>query len=62
MRCYTLAVAGVMSGALALAGCKVGPNYKVPAMPAPPAAYSEEGRNGDWTHRDVVDLDGRCIE
>lgn len=32
---------------LAIAGCKVGPNYKAPAMPAPPA-YSEEGRNGAW--------------
>jgi NodT family efflux transporter outer membrane factor (OMF) lipoprotein len=49
MRCYTLAVGGAMSAALALAGCKVGPNYKVPTMPAPPATYSEDGRNGDWT-------------
>jgi NodT family efflux transporter outer membrane factor (OMF) lipoprotein len=28
-------------------GCKVGPNYKTPVMPAPPA-YSEDGRNGAW--------------
>jgi NodT family efflux transporter outer membrane factor (OMF) lipoprotein len=34
-------------GALALAGCKVGPNYKAPAMPAPPA-FSDDGHNGDW--------------
>ena len=33
---------------LAVAGCKVGPNYKVPAMPAPPA-FSDNGHNGDWT-------------
>jgi NodT family efflux transporter outer membrane factor (OMF) lipoprotein len=32
---------------LMLGGCKVGPNYKVPAMPAPPA-YSNDGHNGDW--------------
>lgn len=35
-------------GALAITGCKVGPSYKAPAMPAPPA-YSEEGHNGPWT-------------
>jgi NodT family efflux transporter outer membrane factor (OMF) lipoprotein len=33
---------------LAVDGCKVGPNYKVPAMPAPPA-FSDNGHNGDWT-------------
>jgi NodT family efflux transporter outer membrane factor (OMF) lipoprotein len=33
---------------LTAAGCKVGPNYKVPAMPAPPA-FSDNGHNGDWT-------------
>ena len=38
---------GALLGALALAGCKVGPNYKTPAMPAPPA-YSEDGHNGNW--------------
>ncbi len=32
---------------LAAAGCKVGPNYKAPTMPAPPA-YSEDGHNGAW--------------
>ena len=34
---------------LALAGCKtVGPNYKVPPVPAPPS-FSDDGHNGDWT-------------
>jgi NodT family efflux transporter outer membrane factor (OMF) lipoprotein len=33
--------------ALMLGGCKVGPNYKTPAVPAPPA-YSDDGHNGDW--------------
>jgi NodT family efflux transporter outer membrane factor (OMF) lipoprotein len=31
-----------------LGGCMVGPNYKAPSVPAPPA-YSENGHNGDWT-------------
>ena len=31
----------------ALAGCLVGPNYKKPVVPAPPA-YSGDGRYGDW--------------
>jgi NodT family efflux transporter outer membrane factor (OMF) lipoprotein len=32
-----------------LNGCKVGPNYKIPALPAPPPAqYSDNGQNGDW--------------
>jgi NodT family efflux transporter outer membrane factor (OMF) lipoprotein len=46
---YNLAVAVAMSMALSLAGCKVGPNYKVPAMPSPPPAFSQDGRNGSWT-------------
>ena len=34
---------------LAVGGCKVGPNYKIPTMPAPPPiAYSDNGQNGDW--------------
>ncbi|SNT41556.1 efflux transporter, outer membrane factor (OMF) lipoprotein, NodT family [Granulicella rosea] len=37
---------GLMA-ALLLSGCKVGPNYKAPAMPAPPA-YSDNGHNGPW--------------
>lgn len=47
MKPFSLTVAGALFGALALSGCKVGPNYKAPAMPAPPA-YSDDGHNGDW--------------
>jgi NodT family efflux transporter outer membrane factor (OMF) lipoprotein len=47
MKTRSLAVTGALFGTLALSGCKVGPNYKVPAMPAPPA-YSDNGHNGDW--------------
>jgi NodT family efflux transporter outer membrane factor (OMF) lipoprotein len=40
-----LALAGC---ALELCGCKtVGPNYKAPAVPAPPS-FSDAGHNGDW--------------
>ena len=42
-----LGIGGMLFGSLALAGCKVGPNYKAPAMPAPPA-YSDDGHNGNW--------------
>jgi NodT family efflux transporter outer membrane factor (OMF) lipoprotein len=38
----------VALASLALGGCMVGPNYKTPSAPAPPA-YSENGHNGDWT-------------
>jgi NodT family efflux transporter outer membrane factor (OMF) lipoprotein len=31
----------------ALSGCKVGPNYRPPAMPPPPT-YSDDGHNGNW--------------
>jgi len=38
-----------LSACLALlSGCMVGPNYKKPATPAPPA-YSDAGHYGDWT-------------
>ncbi|WP_433971467.1 efflux transporter outer membrane subunit [Tunturiibacter lichenicola] len=47
MKTRNVAVTGALLGALALNGCKVGPNYKVPAMPAPPA-FSDDGHNGDW--------------
>jgi len=33
---------------LAASGCKVGPNYKAPTMPAPPT-FSDNGQNGDRT-------------
>jgi NodT family efflux transporter outer membrane factor (OMF) lipoprotein len=36
-----------MLAAIALGGCMVGPNYKAPPVPAPPA-YSDAGHNGDW--------------
>jgi NodT family efflux transporter outer membrane factor (OMF) lipoprotein len=49
------ATVGTLLSAVALSGCKVGPNYKAPAMPAPPA-YSEEGHNGDW--KDAAPSDG----
>jgi len=49
MRTYSLSAGAAMLAALALTGCRpVGPNYKVPVMPAPPA-YSENGQNGNWT-------------
>jgi len=43
-----------MLGALAVTGCKVGPNYKAPAAPAPPA-YSDNGHNGDWASAKPAD-------
>jgi NodT family efflux transporter outer membrane factor (OMF) lipoprotein len=42
-----VAFASLLLSALSLAGCKVGPNYKTPTMPAPPT-YSEDGHNSDW--------------
>lgn len=40
--------------ALSLAGCKVGPNYRVPPVPAPPA-YSDNGHNGEWSAASPAD-------
>jgi NodT family efflux transporter outer membrane factor (OMF) lipoprotein len=49
MRISSLPTAGVLFALAALGGCReVGPNYKVPAMPAPPA-YSDNGHNGNWS-------------
>ena len=45
---------------LAVDGCKVGPNYKVPAMPAPPA-FSDNGHNGDWTVASPADQADRGV-
>jgi NodT family efflux transporter outer membrane factor (OMF) lipoprotein len=45
-------------GALVLTGCKVGPNYHAPAMPAPPA-YSEDGHNGNWAQASPADAADR---
>jgi NodT family efflux transporter outer membrane factor (OMF) lipoprotein len=36
----------------------VGPNYKTPAMPAPPA-YSDDGHNGDWAAAAPADTTDR---
>jgi NodT family efflux transporter outer membrane factor (OMF) lipoprotein len=48
MRGHSLPTAGALLVVLALSGCKeVGPTYKAPAMPAPPA-YSDNGHNGNW--------------
>ncbi|RZU39943.1 efflux transporter outer membrane subunit [Edaphobacter modestus] len=48
MKSGSITKLAALLGTLAIAGCKVGPNYKVPAMPAPPA-YSDDGHNGAWT-------------
>jgi len=49
MRAHRLSTAGALVAALALGGCKeVGPNYKAPPMPAPPA-FSDNGHNGNWS-------------
>jgi NodT family efflux transporter outer membrane factor (OMF) lipoprotein len=47
MRTRRLPITGALLCTLAVAGCKVGPNYHTPAMPAPPA-YSDDGHNGNW--------------
>jgi NodT family efflux transporter outer membrane factor (OMF) lipoprotein len=44
--------------AVALSGCKVGPNYRAPAMPTPPS-YSEDGHNGSWTAAKPADAADR---
>jgi NodT family efflux transporter outer membrane factor (OMF) lipoprotein len=43
---------------LVLSGCMVGPNYKAPAAPAPPA-YSDDGHNGDWAAAKPADAADR---
>jgi len=49
MKARRLSAASALVAALTLGGCKeVGPNYKAPAMPAPPA-YSDNGHNGNWS-------------
>jgi NodT family efflux transporter outer membrane factor (OMF) lipoprotein len=49
MRAHSLSMAGGLVVLLALGGCKeVGPNYRAPTMPAPPA-YSDNGHNGNWS-------------
>ena len=49
MRVHSFPTAAALLAMLALGGCKeVGPNYKAPTMPAPPA-YSDDGHNGNWS-------------
>ena len=55
MKTYKLPTTATLLAALALSGCKeVGPNYKAPAMPAPPA-YSDNGHNGNWSTASPAD-------
>ena len=46
------------AAALVLGGCLVGPNYKAPTVPAPPA-YSDSGHNGDWASAKPADAADR---
>lgn len=48
----------VVLALLAMDGCKVGPNYRTPAMPAPPA-YSDNGHNGNWAAAQPADAKDR---
>jgi NodT family efflux transporter outer membrane factor (OMF) lipoprotein len=43
-----------LCGLLAVSGCKVGPNYHVPAAASAPT-YSEDGHNGDWKPANPAD-------
>ena len=55
----TQCIAGAAVFSVLLAGgCKVGPNYRPPTMPAPPA-YSDNGRNGAWTAAQPADAKDR---
>jgi NodT family efflux transporter outer membrane factor (OMF) lipoprotein len=59
MRAQSLPTAGALLALLALAGCReVGPNYKAPTMPAPPA-YSDDGHNGNWSTATPADAANR---
>src|SRR6202012_3901268 len=55
---FRIAVSASFLGVITLAGCKVGPNYHVPATPAPPA-YSDDGHNGNWTAATPADTADR---
>ncbi|MDE1178459.1 MAG: efflux transporter outer membrane subunit [Edaphobacter sp.] len=46
MRRRDAVAVGLLAAIVGVEGCKVGPAYKTPAMPAPPA-YSENGANGN---------------
>jgi NodT family efflux transporter outer membrane factor (OMF) lipoprotein len=58
MRALAFSTAGALLAMLALSGCKVGPNYRAPAMPAPPA-YSDNGHNGNWSTASPADTANR---
>lgn len=58
MRAPNLPTTGALLALLALGGCKVGPNYKAPSMPAPPE-YSDNGHNGDWAAATPADQTDR---
>ena len=58
MRALAFLTAGALLAMLALGGCKVGPNYRAPAMPAPPA-YSDNGHNGNWSTASPADTANR---
>jgi NodT family efflux transporter outer membrane factor (OMF) lipoprotein len=56
LRGYSGSVA--LLSVLVLSGCKVGPNYKMPAVPMPPA-YSDDGHNGNWATASPADATSR---
>ena len=58
MRTLSLLTAGAALAMLALSGCKVGPNYRAPVMPTPPA-YSDNGHNGNWSTASPADTANR---
>jgi NodT family efflux transporter outer membrane factor (OMF) lipoprotein len=58
MRVHSFSTAGALLAVLTLGGCKVGPNYKTPAMPAPPA-FSDNGHNGNWLTANPADAANR---
>lgn len=57
-RVSSTAAAGALVFTLLLSGCRVGPNYKTPAMLAPPA-YSEDGHVEGWKTASPSDAQDR---
>jgi len=58
MRLSLAAARLALGSALLVGGCKVGPNYRAPQMPVPPA-YSGNGQNGQWTAAQPADAKDR---
>jgi NodT family efflux transporter outer membrane factor (OMF) lipoprotein len=58
MRVRRLPTAGMLLAMVASIGCKVGPNYRAPAVPTPPA-YSDDGHNGNWAAASPADSANR---